>query len=322
MAIISASRRTDIPTYFGEWLVNRLEAGEVYTRNNPYNPNAVSHITFSKEDIDCVVLWTKNPASIMPFLERLKAFPCYFQYTITGYGKQVESNVPELSKSVEMFKELSRSLTRASSDYRVIWRYDPIIFTKEFTPEWHLKNFETIAKSLAGFTNRVVISFVDIYSFVKTQMQDNKIISWNADENKLTNFCRRLAEIAHCYGMEIYTCAETIDLAKVGIKHGSCIDKAFIENMLGYKLKVKKDKSQRPTCGCVESVDIGKYNTCPNGCVYCFARKNPSETMENFKMYDVNSPILCDTIKPTDIITERRLSSMRIPEEYDQLSLF
>lgn len=322
MAIISASRRTDIPTFYGEWLVNRLEAGEFYTRNNPYNPNAVSHITFSKEDIDCVVLWTKNPASLISCGERLQRFPCLFQYSITGYGREIENNVPDLPANINMFQEIERKFNPSHGEHRMVWRYDPIFFTSRFTPEWHIHNFNWIASNLEGYCNRVVISFVDMYDFVKRHMLEQEKLPQTINETQLKVFCSKLSKIARQHGMEIYTCAEKIDLDSVGIKHGACVDKELIEKIIGYKLKGGKDKSQRETCGCMESVDVGKYNTCLNGCLYCYARKEQLQTVDNYKLYNPYSPMLCDTVKPTDIITERRLSSLRLPEEYDQLSLF
>ena len=41
--IISASRRTDISSYYSDWFFRRMEAGVVCTRN-PLNPKQVSRI--------------------------------------------------------------------------------------------------------------------------------------------------------------------------------------------------------------------------------------------------------------------------------------
>ncbi len=323
MSILSISRRTDIPTYFSDWFLNRLDAGEVFVRNNPYSPTAVTHYTFRKEDIDCIVFWTKNPEPMMNKLHRLDGFNYYFQYTITGYGKYLEGSVPDLKKSIDTFRNLSNLLPKNSPNYRVVWRYDPIVFTKELTMEWHLKNFAAIAKALAGFTNRCIISFVDMYGFVTENMNSQNIFVYQKQpREQLLDFCRQLAEIARSHGMEIYTCAELDSFDETGIRHGSCIDKKLIEEFIGCSLKVSKDKGQRKACGCVDSEDFGKYNTCLNGCKYCYATKNFAAVPNIYSSYDANAPFLCDTLKESDIVAEKRLSSLKIIEQGEQISFF
>lgn len=320
MAVLSISRRTDIPTYFSEWFINRMERGEVYTRNNPYNPNAISHITWKKEDIDAIVFWTKNPLPMISKLDRLKDYKYYFQFTLTGYGKDMEGNLPNKFKLIEGFKELSKHC-------RVVWRYDPIIITNTYSIEWHIKTFEMIAKSLAGYTDRCVVSFVDIYNFVKKNLNYSQIYPKNINmdmDGVYIDFCKRIVDIANRNGMSVYSCAEVTDFISKGIdiKHGSCIDKAMIEDIIGYPLKTKKDPAQRSACQCIESVDFGKYNTCANGCKYCYACKVPAEIKNNLSFYNENSPMLCDTIKPEDVISERRLKSLRTAEDLNQISFF
>ena len=320
MAIISASRRTDIPTYFSEWFFNHLEAGEVYTRNNPYNLNAVSHITFSKSDIDCICFWTKNPTPMIDKLDRLKDYQYYFQFTLTGYEKDLEKNLPLKSDLISTFKSLAMR-----TDKRVVWRYDPIVFTKKYTAEWHLQAFENIARNLCGYVSRCVISFVDVYDFVKRNMFYEDV-AYNAKKfHSRIEFCKKLVAIAEKYNIEIYSCAEAgLDFEGNGIaiKHGACIDKDLIESYIGYPLNAKKDTNQRSACLCAESVDFGKYNTCPNGCSYCYATKNPNAVRSIFGRYNPTSPILCDTLCSSDIITEKRLKTLRTEPAIEQLSLF
>ena len=38
-----------------------------------------------------------------------------------------------------------------------------------------------------------------------------------------------------------------------------------------FEVTKPKDRNQRGLCQCVESVDIGAYSTCSNGCAYCYA---------------------------------------------------
>lgn len=268
---------------------------------------------------------------MLPHIDKLNDYKYYFQFTLTGYGKDIEAGLPEKNKLIDAFRTLSYKNNR-----HIVWRYDPIIFTKEYTIEWHLNMFEAIAKALAGFTDRCVISFVDVYDFVGKSLSKGNIYPTRINTVNLTpaaayenaniyiDFCKRIVEIAQQYGMNVFSCAEVADFKSKGIdiQHGSCIDKDMIESIIGYPLKVKKDASQRDACKCVESVDFGKYSTCANGCKYCYACKNPADIKRNLALYDVNSPILCDTIMSIDTISERRLKSLRTELPIEQLSLF
>ncbi len=82
------------------------------------------------------------------------------------------------------------------------------------------------------------------------------------------------ADIAGEYGLPLYTCAEAVELSEYGIRHAACIDSAKVERIAGYPIRVERDPGQRPACGCAASVDVGVYNTCPNGCTYCFSHNN------------------------------------------------
>lgn len=302
--ILSVSRRTDIPAYYSEWFFNRIKEGFLCVRN-PMNIHQVSRIDISPEFVDCIVFWTKNASPMMDKLDELSAYNYYFQYTITGYGKDIEANVPDKKKVIlPNFRALSEKI----GANRVIWRYDPIIFSKRYPPEYHIRAFEQIAKELRGYTKKCVISFVDIYA--KNMKNIAKACAYDLPPEQLADFSGKLAAIAKENGMATASCAEKIDLQECGIEHNCCIDKKLIEEITGTMLKVGKDKVQREECGCVASMEVGSYNTCLHGCIYCYANYSPESVKKNCAKYDPKSPILCDTVGVDDKITERKVKSL------------
>lgn len=304
--ILSVSRRTDIPNYYSDWFFNRIKEGFAYVRN-PMSPHQVSRIDLSPNVVDCIVFWTKNPEPMIERLDELAAYHYYFQFTLTGYGKDVERNVPhKKEKMIPIFQTLSEKIGRE----KVIWRYDPILFTEKYTPEYHLKAFEQIATALNGYTQRCVISFVDIYA--KNQKNMELFGAYELDEAALMEFAKKLSTIAKENGMTIGSCAESIDLTECGIEHNCCIDKKLIESIIGCELKAGKDKNQRKECGCMESVEIGTYHTCKNGCKYCYANDSEERVIRNWNQYDAKSPILCGPLNENDKITERKVKSLKI----------
>ena len=310
--ILSVSRRTDIPNYYSEWFFNRIKEGFVYVRN-PMDVHQVSKIDISPDVVDCIVFWTKNPEMMINRLDELAQYTYYFQFTLTGYGKDMEYNVPhKKDKMIPVFQKLSEIIGKQ----KVIWRYDPIIFTKKYTPEYHLKAFEQIAIALKEYTGKCVISFVDVYAKNKKNME--LLGAYEPDKSELLEFAKSISEIAKRNEMEIGSCAESIDLDECGIKHNCCIDKSLIEKITGCRLKAGKDKNQRQECGCMESMDIGTYNTCKNGCKYCYANYSPESTAKNCGKYNPKSPILCGSIDENDKITERKVKSLK----EQQLTLF
>lgn len=305
--ILSVSRRTDIPNYYPEWFMNRIKEGYLCVRN-PMNPRQISKISLSTEVVDCIVFWTKNPEPMIPYLHELdeKGYDYFFQFTLTGYGKDIEPGVPhKREKMLEVFRTLSERI----GSNKVVWRCDPILFNEKYTPEYHINAFRTIAEALCGYTKRCVISFVDEYARNRKNMQ--ALGCYELPEQELKSFAKQLAEIAKANGMSIATCAEKMDLEECGIAHSSCIDRHLIEEIIGCRLDVKKDKNQRPECGCVESVEVGTYNTCKNGCKYCYANHSMESMLKNCKKYDVNSPMLCGQILEDDVITERKVKSLK-----------
>ena len=289
--IISASRKTDIPAFFAEWFFNRIREGYVLSRN-PMNAHQISRIPLDPEVVDCIVFWTKNPGPMLQRLDELKDFRYYFQFTLTGYGKDLEANLPDKRKVlIPAFRHLSDTV----GPDRVIWRYDPIAFNETYTPENHLSAYRQIAEALKGYTEKSVISFVDIYQTKNKTALDSLKISEASDET-MYSFASRLYDIASANDMKIATCAEKIDLTPIGIEHNSCIDKDLIERICGGRIKVRKDQSQRAECGCVASRDIGSYNTCLHGCRYCYANFKPDSVKATFARYDPSSPILCDSV--------------------------
>lgn len=303
--ILSASRRTDIPNYYSEWLARRFRAGFLCVRN-PMNFRQVSRITLNPNVIDCIVFWTKNPAPMLPYLDEYRRYMYYFQFTLTGYGKDIEPGLPDKGRIlIPAFCELADRIGRD----RVIWRYDPIFLSDHYTLDYHVKAFTRIAEALAGRTRRVVISFLDDYEKTKRNMKGINI--QGLTKEKMRRLAHSFAVIAGRYGMEIQTCAEKIDLSEYGITHGACIDREYIEHLLGCRLRAGKDHGQRPECRCMESVEIGSYHTCRNGCRYCYANFSDGRVQARIRDFDVDSPILCGKMEPEDRITERKMKTLR-----------
>ena len=308
--ILSVSRRTDIPAFYSEWFFNRLKEGFVCVRN-PMNIHQVSKILLSPEVIDCIVFWSKNPRPMLSHLDELKDYMYYFQYTINAYDKGLENGVPKKEGIINTFKDLSDRI----GPKRVIWRYDPILLTDKMDMHYHVRYFEQIAKRLARYTNTCVISFIDLYKKTQNNLRGTQARELTLKE--MIDLATKLFVVARNYGITIQTCAEEIALDSVGIKHGKCIDNALIEDLLGVKLVVSKDPNQRKECGCVQSIDIGEYNTCAHGCKYCYANFRESIVQRNIAAHNPGSPFLVGELEPTDKVIQKKLFSfIKFPEEF------
>lgn len=304
--IISASRRTDIPAFYTEWLLNRLRQGFVLVRN-PFNPNQVSQVSLEPQAVDGIVFWTKNPAPMLPRLEEIRrqGYRFYFQFTLTAYDQGLEKNLPSRSERVATFRELAK---RIGSD-QVLWRYDPILFTPTFNPACHLHWFEDLASRLHGCTSRCTISFLSLYEKCKRNMQGIELLA--IEEREKMRFVAQLTAIANTYGMQLSACCDSFLHERCGVEAARCIDDRVLASVLGQPVRIKKDSGQRPGCGCMASVDIGAYNTCPHGCRYCYANVSERVVTQNIAAHDPEAPLLTGVLTGKETITLRKMSSCR-----------
>ena len=294
--IISASRRTDIPSYYSEWLVNRLKEKYVLVRN-PMNIHQVSKIDLSPDVVDAIVFWTKNPTPMLSYLDQINDYTYYFQFTLSAYGPDVERNLPSKNKIIiPTFQQLSKEIGKE----KVIWRYDPIFFNEQYSIEYHCKYFEVLASKLGDYTEKCTVSFMDMYRNTERNVKPLSIVKDTYEMQ--VELLQRFVEIAKEYGLYIDTCAEIGDFHNIGVEHAHCIDRERIERIGGFKLNVDKDTNQRAECGCVASIDIGAYNTCKNGCLYCYANYSSNTVEKNFGMHNPKSPLLFGEIDSTDVI--------------------
>ncbi|MFC1564901.1 DUF1848 domain-containing protein [candidate division KSB1 bacterium] len=305
--ILSVSRRTDIPAFFGEWFINRLKAGYALTRN-PFNPENISRIRLDPEVIDCIIFWTKDPSNFLdklPILDEM-GYKYYFHFTITSYGPDLETNMPDKSGRIGTFIRLSEKLGKN----RVIWRYDPILLSEQYSIDHHTGLFNILSKKLNGHTENCIISFLDMYKKCVNNLKGTG--SRELEDTEIKKLAEIMSGIAGQNRMELLTCAEEIDLSNYGIEHAKCIDDRLISNIIGEDLHIEKDKHQRKECGCVKSIDIGTYNTCLHNCLYCYANYSRETVLKNNEMHDPESPLLIGNITDRDVITERDVISFRI----------
>ncbi len=298
--VISASRRTDIPRFYTDWFFNRLEEGYVCVRN-PMNAKQVSRINLNRDTVDCFVFWSKDPAPILPRLPLLfhNDYPFYFQFTVTPYERELELNLRDKKDILDTFIELSRMIGKD----KVIWRYDPIILNEKYTFDYHRQVFEDMCRRLCGYTTVCNISFVDIYQKIKRQEESG--ILRTVTDNEMLSLSAELEAIAGKYGITVKSCCEDILQKVSGIQRASCIDPKLIEGLMGREIKIRKTIGQRAGCGCMESIDIGAYNTCSNGCLYCYANSGLRTAERNLKAHNSRSEMLIGSLKEEDKITEK-----------------
>lgn len=304
--ILSVSRRTDIPTFYAEWFMERLRQKYVLVRN-PFNIHSISRIPLTPENVDAIVFWTKNSKPIHRYLDEIDelGYKYYFQYTITPYKKDLEEKVQDKKEIVETFKKLSEKI---GSD-KVVLRYDPVILNDNYTIDFHKKAFTRLCDLLAVYTKKIIISFLDDYKKISKNIKNLNVKEISDEEMYL--IAENFAETADKYNLKIESCAEQINLEKFGINHGKCIDDELIEKITGYKIKAGKD-GQRQSCGCIKCIDIGEYNTCLHKCLYCYANINKDTAFKNYKMHNKFSPLLIgdvDTLK--DKIIDRNIKDTK-----------
>ena len=304
--IISASRSTDIPTFYSDWFISRWEAGYIKW-TNPFNGQPL-YVSFKNTRL--VVFWTKNPRPMFKHLDYLdKNIPnYYFQFSLNDYDKErYEAKVPSVESRIKTFKELSQRLGKK----RVVWRYDPLILTKDIDVNELLRRVKNIGNQIHEFTEKLVFSFVDIDIYRKVEnnlkKEDVPYIEWTTQN--MEEFAKGISQINKDWGLQLGTCSEKIDLDKYGIVHNKCIDDDLMIDLfshdsqlmdfLGVEIKqpdlfrdgeiIKtrnlKDKGQREDCGCIMAKDIGQYNTCPHECNYCYANASKEIAKKNYKRY-------------------------------------
>ena len=280
--IISASRRTDIPAFYSDWFVNRLRAGYCLTQN-PFNAAQIRRVSLLPEDVDGIVLWTKNAAPLLPNISVLDPFQYYFQYSITPYDIDIECGLQGKKNIViPAFLELA---SRIGAE-RMIWRYDPIIVTGKYDLAYHVRAFTRLCELLAGSTKKCVISFAIAYKSVARNLRN--IGHQELELQDKLRLAKELVTIANAHGITLCSCCELPELYQLGVQPISCVDADL------FGVSVPRDKNQRKGCNCAVSVDIGAYNSCMNGCRYCYANHVEAKVRENFARHDVTGEMLVD----------------------------
>ncbi|WP_324715422.1 DUF1848 domain-containing protein [Carboxydochorda subterranea] len=289
-AIVGASRRTDIPAFYARWWMERVRAGWVEWVH-PFG-GGVRRASLRPEDVLAIVFWTRHPGPLIPYLHELegRGYRFYFHVTVNGYPRAIEPHSPPAGAAVRAFRALADRI----GPERVLWRYDPIVVGKlggdSLDAGYHLRQFEALARQLAGATRRCTVSFVSLYA--KTARRLGQVMpglspGWPAQRRR--ELAADLAAIAWAYGMSLQACC---DDALVGAGRGEarvakarCVDPELVAALRpGEELHLEPGPS-RAQCGCARSVDVGAYDTCLFGCAYCYATRSQAAALARFRAH-------------------------------------
>jgi hypothetical protein len=300
--IISASRRTDIPAFYLDWLMGRLKAGYCLVRS-PYDASRTQRVELKPEKVECIVFWTRHPGLLALQARSIEAmgFRFYVHVTLCAYPPAIEPAGPGIETGIDMMRRLADAI----GSERTLWRYDPIFIAEGIDADFHRRAFERLASGLEGATRRVTLSLLDEYPGTAARLARAGFpaVVWGSTNEQRKNAARRsddaagstaqaahraesappepypalladLAAMARSRGIEVFACAEPYDLSALGIGRAGCVDASLAAHLLGgAKTESGRDAGQRPACACSPSTDIGAYGTCPAGCLYCYANR-------------------------------------------------
>lgn len=300
--ILNTGSRTDIPAYYSDWFYNRIKAGEVLVRN-PYYPSQITRYRLDPDVIDVIVFCTKNPLPMLDRISQLAAFDTFWFVTITPYGKEIEPQVPPKKQVIQSFQRLSDIIGKD----KLSWRYDPVFITEKYSLEYHMEQFRQIAKALAGHTEQCVVSFIDLYEKTLRNFRGIRSVTRQEQEKLIAAF----SETAKENYLQIHLCCEDSTLVRENVDADGCMSKTVLEKSLGCKLRIPKKRPARAECSCLLGADIGAYNTCPHGCLYCYANYDRKIVIQNRKQHNSASPLLIGEISETDVIKSAQQRSWK-----------
>jgi hypothetical protein len=284
--IVSASRRTDLPAWYGAWFLRRLREGSACARS-PFS-SRIYEVSLRHEDVVAFVFWTRDVLPFFPVLDRLDraGYPYYFQYTLNGYPRDLEP-APLYERGLEGLLRLARRVGPA----RVVWRYDPILLAPGLAEADHARRFAESARLLAGSVDTVVVSFLDRYRKVERRLSRLELPARAPDDEEAVRLLLTLQSIARSEGIELVTCCEE-GVRPPGIRKGACVDGDRIARLAPQGTWTPAPGPTREGCGCARSRDIGAYDSCPSGCAYCYAIESRESARRRFASHDPESALL------------------------------
>lgn len=311
--IINTGLRTDIPAFFSKWFYNKIEDNSVCVRN-PYYKKQIFSYELNSEVVDCLIFCTKNPKPMLSNLDKINDYNQLWFVTITPYEKEIEPNVPSVENVIKSFKKLSNHCGKDN----IILRYDPIFIDEKYTLDYHINSFDKITSSLSDYTSEIVISFLDLYEKTKRNFPQAK----EPIQEERLKIGQEFAKITKENDILLKTCVEGTELDKFGIDSSGCMTKEVIERATRSNLNIKVKKTRNGQCDCLLNNDIGEYNSCGHGCLYCYANSNKNLVKRNLKRHDPDSPILIGNIDAKDEIKKINQESFIIKEKTIQTKLF
>lgn len=295
--IVSASRATDIPAFYADWLINKFEKNYCL-KQNPFNQK-FEYISLN--DVRFIVFWSKNPENIVNKLSYFdsRGINYYFQFTLNDYeAENYEINIPKLDSRISIFKNLSDTIGKD----KIVWRFDPLILSEKINLKQIIEKVINLGDKISSYTNKLIFSFVDLnYQKVVVNLKKYGCNFRNFSDSEKVEFAKTISDYnTKNWHLEIATCAEKNDFSELNIHHNKCIDDKLILKLSENDLTLKnylnsinpskiKDKGQRKLCNCIVSKDLGAYNTCPHFCVYCYANSSENIVKRNFENFDKNN---------------------------------
>lgn len=311
--IINTGLRTDIVHHYSKWLINRFRAGYVYARN-PLFPNHVNRYVLHPDKIDAVVFCSKNYFPILSDIREISdSYRTYFFVTVTPYEKEIEPSSPEIADRIKMCRELSKIVGRD----KVAWRYDPVLFTKKYTFNYHADSFRMLSEALSPFVSRCIFSFVDM--FIRLQQIMPELVPMRPEDK--IELVKMMHETASRYSLPVEVCCDKSDYSLYGVKRRGCLNAEDLSKANGCGFRTSKSRAYRIGCVCTDSRDIGWYDSCPSGCKYCNVNRGFESVEDNFSMHDPDSPILIGNIKKTDVLGVGQQTSVLRHDE-KQITMF